>query len=215
MNQVTYSEMISAWEGLVDEHPHLFLSPLEVWFRKLEELRQYIYMNDALPSRDIPIGIWTHTQKMNYKKSKDAMNEDPPRYAWEDLMSDHPHLFLTNEEKWIEKLNELKSFINEHGTLPTKQTHATLNAWVVAQKKNYKNVNKSMKKPSIRAQWEEFVGANTYLFLSEKKRMQLWFERLEELKQHIEENGELPRPSENKDLSDWVQYQKKTLLSEK
>ena len=72
---------------------------------------------------------------------------------WTQLMNQHPLLFQTDEEQWMETLEQLQQYITP--MIPYRQnskdpTEKQLGIWVSTQKTNYKKQTKIMKDPMIR-----------------------------------------------------------------
>ena len=107
-------------------------------------------------------------QKKNYKKQTYIMKDPMIRNQWTQLMTKHPLLFQTNEESWMETLEELQQYITTNDSLPSAiskdPTVKKLASWVSHQKTNYKKQTFIMKDPMIYNQWTQLMTKHPLLF---------------------------------------------------
>jgi len=93
------SEIKKAFEDFMNEYGDYFKSNEEIWYCNLNNVKQYIQINNKRPSEedknpDIKrIGKWLSNQKKNYKKEKDIMKNPEIRKEFEDFMNE----FLNRE----------------------------------------------------------------------------------------------------------------------
>ena len=212
------------WEKLVDEYQEVFnkKSNEEKWLDKLNTVNEYIKYNKKLPSStDInkeiqELGIWIIGQKQNYKNKKYIMKENNIRVLWEDFIEKNKILFMTNEEYWIDILEEVKSYITKYNYLPSPSSKETkiklLARWIYTQRKNYKNQNDIMKNNDIKKIWEEFVKNNGHLFSSKED---IWIETLNRVKEYISIYNKLPpfTDIETDSLAQWINHQKRNYIN--
>lgn len=160
----------------------------ELWFEKLEEIINYINLNNKLPTynnKNISIkqlGTWLHTQKINYdlniNKCKKSMKKKDINMAWTEFInnSKYREYFYTNKELWFNKFNKLKEYINLNNKLPSRSNINNdikyLADWVRVQKSNYNlDISKrknSMKDKEIFKIWSEFINSSQYKKYSRK-----------------------------------------------
>ena len=78
------------------------------------------------------------------------------------------------ENNWSERLEELEEFIEEHGSLPTKESkdpdEKGLGSWRSNQTQNYKNNKKGMSDPERRKLWEEHKEKYPELYVTDDER---------------------------------------------
>lgn len=76
-------------------------------------------------------------------------------------MEEYQEYFLTNQEIWKNKSEEVKKYIDENKKRPSSkdknQEIKILGKWLSHQRQNYKNNEKSMKNEEIKNLWEEFL----------------------------------------------------------
>ena len=212
--------------NLIFDNMGEFLNGTEVWELKLEKVKKYIDENDKRPSSSENIdkeinqlGTWISTQLQNYKKKTEIMKNDKIYNQWTDFINDSKYskYFLSNEEKWIFKLEEVKKYINENDKKPSSygsnKEIKQLATWINCQNQNYKKKSQTMKNDEIYNQWTNFINDSKYskYFLSNEEQ---WNIKLEEVKKYIDENDKRPSSSENidkeiKQLAAWINCQNK------
>ena len=99
------------------------------------------------------------------------MQNEIIRKKWEEFInSKYKIYFLSNEEEWINKLDEVKKYINKYNKTPS--THdkdediKQIGIWISKQKTNYNiDINKckeGIKNEEIYNKWTEFINDNKY-----------------------------------------------------
>ena len=207
------------WETLISKYPNLFKPIDQQWIETLTQLQQYIATNDSLPSsmsKD-PIvkqlGNWVNNQKQNYKKQIGIMKDNTIMNQWETLMTNNPRLFQTNEDQWLETLEELYIYITTHESLPSQKskdpTVKQLGQWVSQQKNNYKKQINSMKDQMIQNKWGQLINQYPRLFQTSDQQ---WIEKIEQVHEYITVHKSLPSEYSKdpavKTLALWVSTQK-------
>ena len=129
-----------------------------------------------------------------------------------------------NEQKWYEKLEKVKQFMDENNKRPTQQSknkdEKILGRWISQQIQNYKKKTYIMNEKEIYNAWTEFINDEKYseYFLSNEE---VWYDNLEKVEQFIDDNDKKPgHGSENQDekkLSSWIgtqnqNYKNKTYI---
>ena len=216
------------WEQFINnpKYSKYFLTNEEEWEIKLNQLIEFIDENGKIPSSiakdnqdEKSLGAWIGDQKKNYNNCKYIMKNSSIREQWEQFVNNpkYSKYFLTNEEEWEIKLNQLIEFIDENGKTPSSiakdnKDEKSLGAWIGTQKKNYNNCKKIMKNSSIREQWEQFINNPKYskYFLTNEEE---WEIKLNQLIEFIYENGKTPNKNakdnqDEKSLGAWLSNQK-------
>ena len=131
---------------------------------------------------------------------------------------------IDNVDKWYEKLEKVKKYIDENNKRPSERDKnkeiKVLGYWVSHQIKNYQKKTKIMSNNNIRKEWEEFITNEKYkeYFISNDDK---WFNNLKLVKKYIDENNKRPserdKNKEIKVLGKWLSkqitnYQKKTYI---
>ena len=72
--------------------------------------------------------------------------------------------FLSNEEYWIEQLNECKKYINDYKVIPIQRDiiNKQLGLWIRSQIKNYKIKRHIMSNEIIYNKWTGFINDPLY-----------------------------------------------------
>ncbi len=182
---------------------------------RLEEVIQYIDKNNKRPSVCNTItkklGIWISTQIANYKNKLKLMKHENIYNMWSNFINDPKYrkYFMSNNNLWFEKLDEVIDFMNSNNARPTKYDGNIKNKqmanWISHQLDNYKNKKELMKTEEIYNAWTEFVNNLKY-----KKYFQtnedLWHETIKQVMNYIDKNNK--RPSEDEaELTRWIYTQ--------
>jgi superfamily II DNA or RNA helicase len=116
-----------------------------------------------------------------------------------------------NEEKrieeWMKKLEELKTFMDEHQARPTPKTNQRLCSWISTQFKNSKEPRKEiMRNNIVFFKWYDFLNNKKYdqYFLNNEIK---WNSMLEKLTEYIRVFKKKPTKKTNKLLCCWVESQ--------
>jgi len=159
-------EIKNLWKDFLEEYKE-YLSKTEIWINKLEEVKKYINENNKRLSKhdknqEIKIlGKWLSHQQQNYKKNEKSMKNEEIKNLWKDFLEKYQEYFLSNEEIWKNKLEEVKNYINENNKRPS--THdknndiKILGHWISNQQQKYKNNKDVMKNEEIRNLWKDFL----------------------------------------------------------
>ena len=155
------------WEKFIKEYEKYFKSNEEVWIEKLKQVMNYINLNNKRPSctdanTEIKqLATWLQAQQTNYIKKEQIMSDENIRPQWEKFIKDHEKYFRSNEEAWVDKLEQVKSYINFNSKKPSRSDAnieiKQLGKWLQHQQTNYKKTEKIMKDENIRSQWEKFI----------------------------------------------------------
>ena len=202
----------SLWDNFIKDYEHYFISNEELWTIKLDELKSFIDLNERRPSDIIKtekaLASWLGNQLNNRKTEKYNMLNEDIRGLWDSFIKDYKQYFISNEELWTIKLDELKSFIdlNERQPKKSKKTEKVLGVWVANQLRNRKTEKNNMLNENIRDLWDNFIKDHEQYFISNEE---LWTIKLDELKSFIDLNER--RPSDIKDtekvLGKWLSHQ--------
>ena len=119
--------------------------------------------------------------------------------------------FLSNEDEWLNNLDNVKKYIDENDKRPSTNDILGLGSWLSKQQTKYKLKEHIMKNPEIYNKWTEFITSEKYkkYFLSYEDE---WLIDLNDLKKYIDKNNKRPsigdKIKEIKKLSKWVEHQK-------
>lgn len=161
---------------------------IDNWCNNLEKLKNYIDKNQRTPSsrdnnfKTKQISSWFSFQKRYYKKWilvknnfklwKYPMKDDYIRSYWEKFTIDYEKYLDHNMQKWYNNLNELKKYLDLHGSKPkssaTDLKSRKLYVWLQYQYKNYCFKSKVMKNEKIREDWQKFVKQYDSILLKSK-----------------------------------------------
>jgi hypothetical protein len=208
----------------------------EYWISKLNELKQYIQINNKRPSQSDSIAYnkqlakWLHKQIYHYRYNITVMLNPIIKKLWEEFVADPVYkiAFVTNEEKWEEKHDELISFIRKEHRLPKAKSKSDTNieacvehvlrTWYTHQIAIHKTQMEIMGNKLIYDKWAKFTSSDEFkkYFLTFHEE---WAIRLNEVKDFMDTHKKRPM-SNNPDimvkkLDRWIRtqnsnYKKKT-----
>ena len=97
----------------------------ERWMETLNKVKAFIEREGKLPSQrsknkdEKCLGCWICCQKTHYKNpnQRGGMKDIERRKRWEEFIG----LFQSDDEKWMETLNQVKVFIQREGRFPSKK----------------------------------------------------------------------------------------------
>jgi hypothetical protein len=137
------------WNEFMNKHSAYFLSDDEIWENNLSACKQFITRENKRPSssstdtEEKRLGEWIVNQIQ-------AIDENHKRYSvWTQFVSDNSNLFISDEDNWNNKFNELNNCLSTNQTIDK-----SLGTWVQHQKQAYKDG----KMPATRVpKWEEYM----------------------------------------------------------
>jgi superfamily II DNA or RNA helicase len=166
-----------SWEIFITDeiYKEHFLSNEENWYNKLTTLKEYINNNSKRPTENkqndyitIELSRWVNTQIDNYKYKKNIMQNQEIYNAWTTFINNplYKNYFISNEEEWCNKLEEIKLYININNKKPSYQDKdiniKKQSAWLSRQITNYKNKRKIMQEQEIYDAWTAFINDPLY-----------------------------------------------------
>lgn len=152
----------NVWKSFITEYDIYFKDD---WYDNYDILIEFIEIYNKLPRsksdnlNEKHIGAWLNNQNANYKDVKGSMKEKEKYNLWREMINKYKECFKTDQDKWNEKLDELKIFINENKRKPSNKNgnEKQLLKWLYHQTENYKTNKNSMKEPEIYTQWSQFL----------------------------------------------------------
>ena len=193
----------------------------ELWERRLEELKTYIDENGKRPSiRDKNINIihlsdWIYKQIQYYKNKLQIMTISSIYIKWKNFTTEGKYkiYFMSNEDEWKNKLEDLKKYIDENNKLPVYSNETKnikiLCKWLSHQQQNFKNKINIISTQPIADKWIEFINDIKYknYFMSNEDD---WNCKLEDVKKYIDENNKRPSTRDkysSHNLGTWISTQ--------
>jgi superfamily II DNA or RNA helicase/antitoxin component HigA of HigAB toxin-antitoxin module len=184
----------------------------EIFVKRLEELKKYIDDNGMRPSKHSKdkniksIAQWLGQNKHNYNKKIKNMKDEKIYDLFTNFINEDKYkvYFLSNEEEWINNLEEVKKYIDNNNKKPSIEDEndyiKKIGNWLNTQKYNYKKKKDIMVNIEIYTKWYEFINNekyNKYFILNEDE----WINNLEEVKKYIDKNNKRPNQKDkNKDI---------------
>ena len=158
-------EIYNYWTNFIEEYKQYFISQDTHWEEMLSKLKTFIDINKKKPStiskepNEKQIGQWLSSNQNEYIKCKQKMKEQSPRrMIWTQFLEEYKQYFKSDKEKWNEKMQELKMFININKKRPSKMSiECVIGRWCNNQYSNYKKKSDIMKDPEIYSHWTQFL----------------------------------------------------------
>lgn len=88
-------EIRKLWKEFVKEYNEYFISNEEIWMNTLEKIKEYINVNNKLPSKHDKIkeiqslGRWLVQTKIKYKRNQYIMKNPEIRKLWEEFIKEY------------------------------------------------------------------------------------------------------------------------------
>jgi len=162
------------WDEFISDinYKKYFIKPDVMWMSNLENVKKYMHENNCKPSyfkcknkEYKELGKWLDRQIHNYNTKKEIVyNNENIKKIWEEFINNENYktYFMTQEEKWVEKLENCKKFIKHHNKRPDLKSiieeEQTLARWIKTQIINYKNKCEILgKTETLQKMWETFI----------------------------------------------------------
>ena len=223
---MTNINICKIWENFVhnEKYKKYFLSNDDAWDNMLNEVKNYIDANNKKPTRNNKniyikqLNQWLLTQQKSYKRKRYIMVNEYVRKKWETFINSDKYkkYFLSNEQIWEIKFNNLKKYFEENNKRPSNYDKnkeiKQLGLWIKTQQITCRNCSDIMKNIIWRNRWTEFINDDRYkkYFLSNEE---IWENTLNNVKKYMDENNKKPLSSdENKDIKymySWLLRQQK------
>ena len=161
------NEIYNLWNDFINHKKYsiYFIDKKEHWANRLDELKKFLIENNKRPTdkTNKELDNWLAVQLRNYEKREDILKEDDIYNLWINFMNDNEYkkYFISNEEKWMEFLDELKTFIKHNNHTPRRSNKELFN-WFRVQKVNFKQKIKIMKDDKIYNLWKDFINSDEY-----------------------------------------------------
>ena len=210
------NDNVKKWEEFILKYKSYFIDENEKWFGILDEVKSFIFINKRRPNKETKLcdvekrlGQWIGSQVQKYNGKKYGMNNNF-RYAWSCFIDDYKEYLKTDDELWIDKLNELEQFININKKRPIYNSvdgnEKKIAQWLSTQNQLIVNNNMIKKRYDLWIQFKEKY--KEYLQNADER----WNEYFNDLNKFIINNKRLPLGSakyiDEKSLNGWMQTQK-------
>jgi superfamily II DNA or RNA helicase len=220
LKMMKHPKYYNIWTEFLSKNDEYFVSHEQAWIRKLNIAKDFIKQNKRLPSKytdeekEKKIGVWISLQKNQGKYGTKLLSDDHPeiKTLWNNFLEENKKLFLNNNDKWYDILDDLKKYISENNKLPSchskEENTKFLGNWILTQKKNAKNKTQIMADEDVFNTWSEFCQENAELLLSKEE---LWINNLNKLEKFIDINRKRPSKhssnNDEKSLGNWLIHQ--------
>ncbi len=210
-------DIIESRYEMVYDSMGILKNNVEIWMKKLEEVKKYIDENDKRPSKENTnkytkkMGRWISEQIQNYKNKDYIMRQEFIYKLWEDFINDNKYkkYFENNLTEWINRFNELKNYIEINNKRPNKRDKDNnikkLSSWLSTQIQSYKNKDKIMKNNEIYKLWEDFINDEKYVLYFNNNTK--WINIFNEVIKYLDNNK--LSVFNKKELNGWIHRQNK------
>lgn len=212
--QIIKDETARKWEEFMEEYKKYFITGEEQWEAIINKVKEYIKQHKKKPSttdknNEIKfLGKWIETTKINYVKNKDIMKDEKIRKQWNNFMEEHQKYFISNEEKWMNTIKQLKEYMTKNQKRPSindkNKEIKVLAIWFLRQQQIYNKNKQIMKDEKIRKEWVKFIKEYQEYFMSNDEE---WKNRMSQVKEYIKQYKKKPstidKNKENKILGIW------------
>jgi hypothetical protein len=190
-----------------------FKTDEEKWNYNYNLLLEYLLIFNKKPNIDdkdkniSKIGKWLGTQLFNFKNYIGLMKRKHLYDKFNILLTNYKNCFITDDEKWIVKLNQLKEFLNKHKKRPTPETDKNLCYWLTDQIRRVDFENYTIRNEL----WLELINDIKYKVYFDIDNIKEWFKNLEKLKLYIDKNNSLPNINDDTQIQlyNWIETQEK------
>ena len=173
--------------------------------KNFEEVKKYMDENNKRPvlsSNDEKISFlcsWLTRQMTFFRRKYRIMKDEKFYNIWNNFINGEKYKqhFETNENKWLQRYDELKQYIDKNNSLPTKLTNKKLNKWLDHQKENFIKTQDLMKNQNIKFLWNNLINDEKYKLLFEPiNNVEIWKQKFELLKKYIDDNDKRPNSND-------------------
>jgi hypothetical protein len=186
------------------------------WNEKLQMVKDFIDVNKFRPrvhtkdKYELSISYWLQRQIFNYKNKCESMCIKSNYDNWTEFINNNNYSSCMKNkydihiDKWYEKFNLLKEFINKYKRRPSNKNNneneKSLAYWLDFQNDNFKN-NKMLNE-DIKNEWIEFKKIKLN-YDCVKTRDEIWLDNFEEIKLYIDLNKKFISSNKNSNLVRW------------
>lgn len=163
------------------------------WDSRFNMLKQWVEENGKLPSRNAhkENNSWLYSQRARYKKGNlsEERTEKLKSIGFNPESRGREH----QEKKWLEKLNQYKSFLEDHGKEPSyfanDEDEKRLYLWIMAQRAV--KAGTARNRNPLSKERTDKLNAVSFGWVGRGPGSVTWHERFEEFKKYIQADGSL------------------------
>jgi superfamily II DNA or RNA helicase len=196
------NDVYNIWHNFMQKYDCLFLSLEEKWTLQLQRLVNYVETHKERPRTNTKnkesnvIGSWYHDNSLRYRQNTGIMKNEKNRTLWKEFLEKYyDKYFLSDEEKWFENFEKIKSYIDINGYKPSARDISPdireLSHWITTQQVKYTQKKFIMKTKQIYKKWEEFINDPIYkkYFISDNEK---WLDNLKKVKEYLDTFNIIP-----------------------
>jgi hypothetical protein len=201
-------ERCKLWEEFMEEYKEYFNTSDELWFNKLQLLKQFLDKYKKRPTRitENTLHNWVSDQLKMYNSKKGWVNDNSERCRqWEEFIREYGEYIKPFDKKWDDSFEELKQFLIKEQRRPSQinELEKKIGCWFNQQHIAYTNKKRSFTNKKRCEQWEKFINDyGKYLKIVNNE----WFNNLQLLKQFLDKYKKKPEQRKEK-IGKWLQHQ--------
>ncbi len=149
--EYNHPNIVQIWNNFNNDFKEYSMSNDEKWITQFNALKDYINKYGKRPScktKDDNIrqlGVFIQTQNKNFNNRTQIMSNEKYYEEWKKFKEEYKEYFTSVIDKWFDKLNEVKTFIDIHHHRPNKHStnpnERSLGDWLVKQTAKYNKTN--------------------------------------------------------------------------
>lgn len=212
-------EFYKRWEKFIedDKYKTYFMSNQTKWINTLDRVKTHLEKGILITaeSKNMEhkiLGSWLQNQRVNYRTNARLMKHENIKKMWVEFVDSplYKKFYIKKEDKWSEMLSELKTYIQEHNSIPSWANDKILYKWYSRQKELYKY--DKFPYDEYKTKWVEFINDPLYkkYFITTEEELD---NTLLKVKEYIRLNNAKPtirnQPDEVRYLCGWVVNQQK------
>jgi superfamily II DNA or RNA helicase len=156
-NIMNNEEIYKIFEKYLDDNKEYFISNEDNWIKQFNELKKYMDENKRRPCpNNKTLNSFLHHQLKNFKNKKKIMQKEIIYKIFEKFIDDNKEYFMSYEDNWIIKFNELKKYFDENKRRPNKD-NKKLYGFLKTQLENFKNKKNIMSNNEIYNIFKKFL----------------------------------------------------------
>lgn len=188
----------------------------KTWDEWLKIAIEYINTHNKKPTKSTnkQLSKWISSQMSHYNTKRHLMVNKSTYEKWTKFINNNEEYFCDNKTIWINNLNFVKKYIDEHKKKPScaqNNNNRKYGIWIRTQQSRYKNKQRIMKSTDIYDMWTEFINNYSEYFIDKETE---WFNSLGKIKNYIDKNKKLPSTIDENinvcQLGTWIHTQQIT-----
>ena len=230
IKSMTDEHRCKLWEQFLKEYKEYLLTTDELWSQNFDDLITYININKKIPAKgsmnveEKCLGSWLSNQQTQYKNIKNGMTNEIRYNLWTQFLEEYKEYFITDDDIWIQKFEELKTFIDKNKKRPSSKSknkeEILIGCWLVRNTKGYKTKKLNEERYNL---WTQFLEEYKEYFVNSSEENEGFTWASVPIEEEIEiivkpkqkKTSKLPKPTINKvETKQDIQIRTKPLITQ-